>query len=557
MSDAAAGGGVTLNAHSKGLNSTVGLNSTGVIPAVVLQPSREDIRESGQPFAVEAGSAIRSHLSHTPAKTPVNTAGSTVDHSERQVRQQKQQHSTAQCHVPLTQGGPARTSGGGDAVGVQQLQQHSTVQNSTDLTDHGRQTVSGRPGVGERQSDQNLLPVSPLGDAEYDAHLRLSAEQRVQLVQQNLSDGLVDPPRGESGAQLGVAVSGERTPCVDPLFGQPRLSTPVDCEVRSDLLSHSSGVSTGISALQNAAAQSVPVLNSTAGYSTVQYSKVPEGVPEGVTDSTPESSDSDCDSERSVSGGGGGRINTDRTDPLTSDVPVESEPTCKASVNPRCSPLSRVDRLAEAPGPKRRRLLDRMPTDGSLDEQVPAPSSSQSTPTGFLQDDTDVSWMLAKALAIALDSEDARAAASGAKKLGPTQSKFRFASLCSGSGLGDVGLHRLIEAFNRVSGTQFPHGECSFLCENDPRKAAHLGRLMTSTAPEDVGMKPYVFKDITQLSAETADIWDSNARVPVPPTDFLFYDFSCKDVSAQNKNSHAMTQCSVVLFNSDARFRYP
>ena len=87
MSDAAAGGGVTLNAHSKGLNSTVGLNSTGVIPAVVLQPSREDIRESGQPFAVEAGSAIRSHLSHTPAKTPVNTAGSTVDHSERQLLQ--------------------------------------------------------------------------------------------------------------------------------------------------------------------------------------------------------------------------------------------------------------------------------------------------------------------------------------------------------------------------------------------------------------------------------------------------------------------------------------
>jgi hypothetical protein len=85
----------------------------------------------------------------------------------------------------------------------------------------------------------------------------------------------VDPLRGESGVQLGVAVSGERTPCVDPLFGQPRLSTPVDCEVRSDLLSHSSGVSTGISiALQSAAAQSVPVLNSTARDSTAQHSTV-------------------------------------------------------------------------------------------------------------------------------------------------------------------------------------------------------------------------------------------------------------------------------------------
>ena len=197
--------------------------------------------------------------------------------------------------------------------------------------------------VHERQSDQNLLPVSPLGDAEYDAHLRLSAGQRVQLVQQNLSDGLVDPLRGESGVQLGVAVSGERTPCVDPLFGQPRLSTPVDCEVRRGLLSHSSSVSTGISsALQNAAGQSVPVLSSTARYSTVQYSKVPEGVPEGVTDSTPESSDSDCDSERSVSGGGDGRVDTDRTVPLTSDVPVESEPTCKASVVPAVGANARV-----------------------------------------------------------------------------------------------------------------------------------------------------------------------------------------------------------------------
>ena len=85
--------------------------------------------------------------------------------------------------------------------------------------------------------------------------------------------------------------------------------------------------------MQSAAAQSVPALDRTAGYSTVQYSKVPEEVPEGVTDSTPESSDSDSDSEESVSGGGG-RVDTDRTVPLTSDVPVESEPTCKASLVP-------------------------------------------------------------------------------------------------------------------------------------------------------------------------------------------------------------------------------
>ena len=155
VSDAAAGGGVTLNAHSKGLNSTVGLNSTGVIPAVVLQPSRKDIHKSGQPLAVEAESATVSSV-HTPAKTPVNTAGSTVDHSERQLLQLQQQHGTVQSH-PLTQGGPAQISGGGDAVGV--LQQNSTVQNRTDLTghtDHGRQIVSGRPGVVQRLYHQQM-----------------------------------------------------------------------------------------------------------------------------------------------------------------------------------------------------------------------------------------------------------------------------------------------------------------------------------------------------------------------------------------------------------------
>ena len=82
---------------------------------------------------------------------------------------------------------------------------------------------------------------------------------------------------------------------------------------------------------RSADAQSVPVQNRTAGYntvrySTVRYSKVQEEVPEGVTDSTPESSDSGSDSEENVSGSGG-RVDTDRTVPLTSDVPVESEPT--------------------------------------------------------------------------------------------------------------------------------------------------------------------------------------------------------------------------------------
>ena len=62
---------------------------------MVLQPSRNDIHKSGQPLAVEAESATISPV-HTPAETPVNTAGSTVDHNERQLLQQQQQHDTAQ-----------------------------------------------------------------------------------------------------------------------------------------------------------------------------------------------------------------------------------------------------------------------------------------------------------------------------------------------------------------------------------------------------------------------------------------------------------------------------
>ena len=51
--------------------------------------------------------------------------------------------------------------------------------------------------MNERQSDQNMSPVSLSGDAEYDAHLRLSAGQRVQLVQQSLPASPLGPLRGD------------------------------------------------------------------------------------------------------------------------------------------------------------------------------------------------------------------------------------------------------------------------------------------------------------------------------------------------------------------------
>ena len=58
-------------------------------------------------------------------------------------------------------------------------QSEPAVSNSSRLMCAASGVVDGK---GERQSDQNLSPVSPLGDAEYDAHLRSSAGQQVQLV---------------------------------------------------------------------------------------------------------------------------------------------------------------------------------------------------------------------------------------------------------------------------------------------------------------------------------------------------------------------------------------
>ena len=159
--DDVARGGDALSVHSKGLDSTAGMSST---------------------------------------------AGSTVDNGERHLLQQ--QNSIVQCYVPLTQGGPAQiNSGGGDAVGgdsTEETAQNSkgqTVQNSNGQIEQGKQTasVSGRPKmVDERQSEQNLSLVSPPGDAEYDAHLGLSARQREQLVPHNLQ-AVPGPLRGDIG----------------------------------------------------------------------------------------------------------------------------------------------------------------------------------------------------------------------------------------------------------------------------------------------------------------------------------------------------------------------
>ena len=150
----------------------------------------------------------------------------------------------------------------------------------------------------ERQSAQNLSPVSLLGDAEYDAHPGLSAGQRVQLVSvpHNLpaSPG---PPRGDRQMRL------------QPLSSQGDAVTAPEGEDKSNgLLSPSSGLSADV--------QSVPIPNSTARYNAIQHSRV-------------------CDAVN-VGGGGGCNDTNDAhgTVPLTGGVSVESEPTCNASLVP-------------------------------------------------------------------------------------------------------------------------------------------------------------------------------------------------------------------------------
>ena len=120
-----------------------------------------------------------------------------------------------------------------------------------------------------------------------------------------------------------------------------------------------------------------------------------------------------------------------------------------------------------------------------------------------MDDETDICWMLAKQMACAVDDADIRAFSNSAKKCGAVPGKFRYASLCSGSGLSDVGLHRMFDAFERVTKVRYPSSSCSFLCEIDPPKFAHLDRLMSR--PEALGIKPYIFNDITQLAGETSE----------------------------------------------------
>ena len=87
---------------------------------------------------------------------------------------------------------------------------------------------------------------------------------------------------------------------------------------------------------------------------------------------------------------------------------------------------------------------------------------------GTLSDNVDVLATMAKLVCMAL-SEDAFALVNKAlhqMRLASPDGVIRFASLCTGSGLGDLALHEQLRAFERMrsrDSLEVPHMECSFL----------------------------------------------------------------------------------------------
>ena len=153
---------------------------------------------------------------------------------------------------------------------------------------------------------------------------------------------------------------------------------------------------------------------------------------------------------------------------------------------------------------------------------------------GRLRDGTDVLAMMAKLTSMAICDDDL---AIFAKALGALQSRssdgiVRFGSMCSGSGLGDQAIHALLSALRRCN-PDVPNMQCNFLCECDKRKADFLKRQQIANL---------IFKDITTMGSETAQDWVSGKHQEVPDVSFLFFGFSCKDLSRMNQDANAATQ---------------
>lgn len=153
---------------------------------------------------------------------------------------------------------------------------------------------------------------------------------------------------------------------------------------------------------------------------------------------------------------------------------------------------------------------------------------------GRLTDDTDMLASMSKLVAMNT-SESALQVFSTAIRGMRSRSldgTIHFGTFCTGSGLGDLALHAIMDILCR-SDPQLGNMACKFVCENCPKKAEWLMAL---------NLANIVFKDVTQMGLEMAYDWQSKKLQPIPDVQFIFFGFSCKDLSRMNSDVDAMTR---------------
>jgi len=152
---------------------------------------------------------------------------------------------------------------------------------------------------------------------------------------------------------------------------------------------------------------------------------------------------------------------------------------------------------------------------------------------GRMTDDTDMLATMSKLAALNFSDKQLNTFAEAIVRMRSRTSDgvLRFGSLCSGSGLGDLALHSVLETLNR-SNASIGDMHCSFVCEVDPKKAQWLINL---------GVADLVFKDVVQMGLEMAPEWTTKSSQHVPDVQFIFFGFSCKDLSLMNVLVDSMT----------------
>ena len=160
-------------------------------------------------------------------------------------------------------------------------------------------------------------------------------------------------------------------------------------------------------------------------------------------------------------------------------------------------------------------------------------SSDLQPGAGLLQDNTDVTLNAAKQLA--MQFSDASITAIHRVMIliaccSPSQG-LRHGSFCTGSGIDNLVVSRLLEVVQRLSPLLTLLEEVVFACEQDEAKAKWLRSIGTGK----------VFKNVEEMGDDMAYEWNAGKYLEVPDVDLLTLRFSCKDFSLLNANCVEMT----------------